>query len=587
MKNISNKPLAIVGLACRLPGADNIDEYWDLLIQGRSELGELPPERFNRELNYAEGKGDPLRSYATKGGALPERPVDRTKVLLSDEDIASTHKQQLNLCEVAYDACAHAGYDPANMSCNRAGTYVGHAPPGNKIGRLIQAYQMRQSAEMLKNVDFPETVSLEQQDEIIQAMIEEVRSEYPAECELFNVRPNSFYAASTISRAFNLNGPAMSFDAACASGLYAFSAATNALQLGEIDMALVGSASFTNADLMVLFSQAQTLSATGTRPFDDAADGLIPSEGYVVLVIKTLEKAIADGDDVKAVIRGVGVSSDGKGKSLWAPLKDGQMEAIRRAYSDDVSPADLQFLEMHATSTQVGDATEMSAITEALSDYFPAGHKIPVGSVKANIGHTLESAGMASLVKSVLAMRNGLIPPQINVTQPNTNIDWANIPFYIPQQAYTWPEPAPGRPRLSAVNAFGIGGLNVHMVLEGYDPVYSANLVKNQPPAELSQDEDAIAIVGRGGMIPGTLNADDLWDNMARGENHITPLPEERWDGSLGIGDDDNDPWVIPPVRGGFITGYEYDWKKHKVPPKQVMNADPLQFMLLEVPEPV
>ena len=149
----------------------------------------------------------------------------------------------------------------------------------------------------------------------------------------------------------------------------------------------------------------------GSRPFDADADGLILAEGYVAIVVKTVARALADGDKIQAVIRGIGMSTDGRGKSLWAPRKEGQVLAIQRAYEPDIDVARLQYLEAHATSTQIGDATELQALAEALGGRLPPGHKIAIGSVKANVGHTLEAAGLTGLVKTVLAMRHQIVPP--------------------------------------------------------------------------------------------------------------------------------------------------------------------------------
>ncbi|MCA9039876.1 MAG: acyltransferase domain-containing protein, partial [Planctomycetaceae bacterium] len=583
MQHISEKPLAIVGLACRLPGAENIDEYWDMLINGKSQLGELPIERFDPELNYSPRKDDPTRSYTKLGGIVPDHPTDLKKCPLPADSLGRFHKLHLNLCEVAFDACQNAGYDPLNMPQGRSGVYIGHTPPGQTVGKLIHAYQIEHSTQLLNDSEALAAAAPGQAGEVIQEMIETVRGEFTEDHPAFKICSNAYHAAGAISSAFKLDGPAMAFDAACASGMRAFAAATRALQLGEIDLAVVGSASYSNSDTLTLFSQAQSVSPTGTRPYDNNADGLVASEGYVIFVMKTLEQAIADNDDIKAVVRGVGVSSDGKGKSLWAPRKEGQIEAIRRAYSDTLTPSQLQYLEMHATSTQVGDATEMEAITQILKDQLPEGYQIPVGSVKANVGHTLETAGMASIAKTILAMNQGLIPPQINITQLNENIPWDQIPFYVPLQPYHWPEPAPGKPRLAAVNAFGIGGLNVHVVLEGYQPEYSKGLVANQSAAELDADEEAIAIVGRGAILPGARTIEALWDQLNSGQDYFTDAPASRWNKELGLskpGQDDR--WSIPITTGAYITDFEYDWKKHKVPPKQVQSADPLQFMLLD-----
>src|SRR5262249_2177609 len=158
-------------------------------------------------------------------------------------------------------------------------------------------------------------------------------------------------------------------------------------------------------------------------PFDADADGLIVAEGFVVIAVKTLARAVADGDRIQAVIRGIGMATDGRGKSLWAPRKEGQILAIHRAYEPDLDASALDYIEAHATSTQIGDATELHALAEALAGRLPPGKKIPIGSVKANIGHTLEAAGLSGLVKTVLAINHGVIPPAVNCQRLNPEIN--------------------------------------------------------------------------------------------------------------------------------------------------------------------
>ena len=187
--------------------------------------------------------------------------------------------------------------------------------------------------------------------------------------------------------------------------------------------------------------------------------------------MKTLERALADGDPIQCVIRGIGVSSDGRGKSLWAPRKEGQLLAIRRAYAGGLDIGRLQFVEAHATSTRVGDITELKALAEALEGQRSSGMKIALGAVKANIGHTLEAAGLASLVKTVLALQHQTIPRQIALRELNPGIDWTSAPFYVPSENAPWPEFEDGHPRRAGVNSFGIGGLNVHVVIDEWNDV--------------------------------------------------------------------------------------------------------------------
>ncbi len=183
--------------------------------------------------------------------------------------------------------------------------------------------------------------------------------------------------AGTISKAFGLTGPFLALNSACASSLQAMLLAARALQLGHVDMAIAGGASDCKGDSLVLFANAQSMSSTGSRPFDADADGLICSEGYVAVVMKTLERALADGDPICAVLRGMGVASDGRGKSLWAPRKEGQIEAMRQAYRDGLEIGRLQYIEAHATATQLGDATELDTLSEVLRKHFRPAKKSP------------------------------------------------------------------------------------------------------------------------------------------------------------------------------------------------------------------
>lgn len=603
MHDIAHRPLAIVGMACRLPGADNLDEYWDLLVEGRSGLGELPPERFDRRLYYDPRKGQRTKSYTTLGGVVRQRPFDRTACPLPQSLIDQSHEVHLALCEVAADACRHAGMDPFNLPTRNVGVYVGHTPPNALSGNLLFARRVGETAQYLREVAGFDELTGGQQEAVIAEIIEEVRRDFPPEDSRFQVRSNAFHVAALITRGFGLDGPSMAFDAACASSLRAFGHAVRAMQLGQIEMAIVGGASLCHADSLILFSQAQSVSAYGSRPFDKHADGLVAAEGYISIVIKPLDRAVSDGDDVLAVIRGVGTSSDGRGKSLWAPRKEGQVEAVRRAYGPGISVEELQYIEMHATSTQVGDATEMSALIEVLGDKLPSGSKIAVGSVKANVGHTLESAGLASLVKTVLSMRHGIIPPQINVETLNDKIPWDDVPFFVPQTGLRWDPPGPNKARRAAVNAFGIGGLNVHVVLDDSvteecalsrtgisDPAATseqklrAGIQDRSSAGDSSQQpaDEPIAIIGVGAVFPGARTVEALLEVLRNGTDQTHSVPAEPWMQYVDVDAPSERRWRVAVRHAGYITDFNYDWKKHRIPPKQLTGADPLQYMLLD-----
>lgn len=582
MSFILHEPIAIVGMACRLPGADGLEEYWKLLHEGRNPIGELPPERLDRELYYDVEKGARGKTYSTIGGVIKDRPLDQSVFPLDPSEYAKWDPCHLIMCEVACAACRQAGYDVRDMPYRNAGVYIGHSGGSTRGSELVYGTLAAETAAHLRSVEDLGSLEPSEQKAIVDELAAGIRATAPKRDDDGGPELDANAAAVLVSRALGLNGPHLVTDAACASSLFALAMGVLAIQRGQIDMAVIGGASYNKCDSLILFSQAQSCSATGSRPFDDGADGLISSEGYVSIVIKTLARARADGDTIQAVISGLGISSDGRGRSLWAPRAEGQMRALQGAYSGDVRPEDTQYIEAHATSTQIGDATEM----EALSEFFGAamnGRKVPIGSVKSNIGHTLETAGLASLLKTVLAIQHRVIPPTINLRQPNAFIPWDDLPFYIATEPLDWPQPAQDMPCRAGVNAFGIGGLNVHVVLDEFlaarNP--SSNAIAPRPAAKPAA-EQAVAVIGRGVILPGAQSVVEFAKLLAAGISVLSEAPLDRWRDRACVKPETPTQWQTPTCRGGFIHNYAFDWERHRVPPKQIAQANPLQFMLLD-----
>ncbi|MEI7863245.1 MAG: polyketide synthase, partial [Planctomycetota bacterium] len=391
-----HESLAIVGMACRLPGADGLDALWQLVLNKQVAWGQLPESRLPRDLYFHPEKGTVGKSYSELGAVVSDRPIDPQTCPITPELLAKYDGAHHLFLEVASQACRDAGMDPFAMPADRrTGVYVGHTGGSTRIGDQVYSTGIEETAALLGEVEAARAVLGNDVERVAAEVTAAVRQHYPGRKPGEKTILAALGAAKIVQEALRLDGPYLVVDAACASSLQAMAIGARAVLQGGIDQAIVGGASYCKSDSLVLFSAAQSVSNSGSCPFGRDADGLVTAEGYVALVIKTLSRAVADGDRIRAVIRGIGVASDGKGKSLWAPRQEGQMLAVERAYPSTDDIGRLDYIEAHATSTQVGDATELGALATLMGQHLPPGKKIPIGSVKANIGHTLETAGMA------------------------------------------------------------------------------------------------------------------------------------------------------------------------------------------------
>ncbi len=529
----SDVPLAIIGMACRLPEAENLEQYWRLIVEGRTAIAQVPPERFDEQLYFDPAKGVRGKSYSKLAALLSNRDFDAQRCPIDEGLRRSVDQMHLLMTGVAAEALRHAGMDPFNLRSKNTAVFIGNGGSSARLRDSNYQAHLVEAIGMLEQADGFDELPAEARLAVIRDCIARIQQpSLPMGVDARLLHCNMI--AGTISKAFDLTGGWLALNSACASSLQAILMGARALQQGRAEMAIVGGASDIHSHTLVLFSAAQALSACGSRPFDVDADGLVMCEGYGALVLKTLERALADGDPIQAVVRGLGVATDGRGKSLWAPRKEGQIKAMHRAYRSGVEISQLQYIECHATATQLGDATELETLGEVLRPELPPGKRIPVTSVKANIGHALEAAGIAGVIKTVLCIQHQTIPPAINIRQLNPKIDWQAAPYYVPTSPANWDAPAEGRPRRAAVNAFGIGGLNMHVVLDEFTesarrlvPAKASKFKPSRPAP--SVDEQSVAIVGMGCILPGGLGLTKLWETLLGGKDPKQAASGERW----------------------------------------------------------
>ncbi len=439
----ANEPIAIIGMACRFPGAEDYDAYWRLLASGtmvRTEgmIGSGSPGRMGQFLELP-----PTQSDTTHYAAFIEDidKFDAEFFRISPVEAQLLDPQQRLMLETSWRALEDAGIDPESLRGTRTGVYGG-----------ISNAEYRYAAIASIEADDPAT------------------SLYAASGSSLNT------AIGRVSYALGLEGPAISIDTACSSSLVAMHQAVIALNRGEANLALAGGVNaILSARVMNLRRQAGMLSPNGVcRTFDEAADGYLRGEGCGVLVLKRLSDAERDGDRIWGVIRGSAINQDGASQGITVPSASSQENVIRDALSSaGLTPVDVDYLEAHGTATPVGDPAELSAATAAYGNQRPADQPMFIGSVKTNFGHLEPASGAAGVMKVVLGMRRGVIPKHLNFENPTTAIDWENANLRVPTEATEWPK-VDGRPPRAGVSGFGWSGTNAHIIVEGYGAPASA-----------------------------------------------------------------------------------------------------------------
>jgi acyl transferase domain-containing protein/NAD(P)-dependent dehydrogenase (short-subunit alcohol dehydrogenase family) len=473
MEDSAYRAIAIVGAGAIMPDAPNVAAFWNNVKTGRNCISEVPADRWDPALYYDADHGAPDKTYSKIGGWVREFVWDPMKwrLPLPPRVVNGMDDAQKWAIACAREALEDYGYPNRPLDGDRTAVILGNALGGEKhyltCLRLYFPEYARELSESASFAALPETM----RSDITRELHSRIGKYLPEVTEDSMPGELSNCLAGRIANIYNLRGPNFTTDAACASAMAALTSAAHGLVANDFDVALAGGIDRNmGAPSFVKFCKIGALSATGTRPYAEGADGFVMGEGAAIFVLKRLADAERDGDKIYAVLRGIAGSSDGKGKGITAPNPVGQRLAVERAWQNaGVAPTAATLIEGHGTSTKVGDVVETQSMAEVLGRFnLPVG-SVALGSVKSNIGHLKGAAGAAGLLKVVLALRDKVLPPSANCPRPNPDIDFAHSPLYVNTELKPW-QVADGAVRSAGLSAFGFGGTNFHAVLEEYIP---------------------------------------------------------------------------------------------------------------------
>ena len=457
-------PIAVIGLGALFPGSIEKDGFWRNILDGRDLIDEVPPSHWLIDDYYDPDPGKAGKTYSRRGAFLSETPFDPLANGIPPTTLPSTDSAQLLALVVAKRVLEDA--------CKLDFSHIDRARTSVILG-VASATEL--AATMAESLQYPVWIRAMQEaglrEEEIASIASRANSSYAEWTE--NTFPGLLgnVVAGRIANRFNLGGANCVIDAACASSLAALRMAVQELTHGDSDMVVTGGVDALNDIFMyVCFSRTPAMSPSGDcRPFSTDADGTVLGEGLGMVALRRLDDAERDGDHVYAVLRGIGASSDGRSKSIYAPRPEGQTLALERAYeAAGYGPETVELMEAHGTGTIAGDAAEM----QSLLSVFGAAERAErpwcaLGSIKSQIGHTKGAAGAASLIKAILSLHHKVLPPTIKVDSPHGNLNVAGAPLYVNSRLRPWIR-GKSHPRRASVSAFGFGGSNFHVTLEEY-----------------------------------------------------------------------------------------------------------------------
>ncbi|RTR32695.1 beta-ketoacyl synthase N-terminal-like domain-containing protein [Shewanella atlantica] len=579
--------IAIVGLATLYPDAKSPGEFWQNLLDKRDSRTTLTNEKLGATSQDYQGvQGQSDRFYCDKGGYIENFSFDATGYQLPSESLTGLDDSFLWALDTSRKALNDAGITLGNASLDRTGIIMGALSfPTTRSNDLFLPIYHSAVEKALQDKLGANAFKLNPTN----AHTTRAQSEATLDNANGAIAHN---ASKVVADALGLGGAQLSLDAACASSVYSLKLACDYLTAGKADVMLAGAVSGADPFFINMgFSIFHAYPDHGVSvPFDSDSKGLFAGEGAGVLVLKRLEDAERDNDKIYAVVSGVGLSNDGKGQFVLSPNPKGQVKAFERAYAaSDIEPKDIEVIECHATGTPLGDKIELTSM-ETFFENKLAGSKAPlIGSAKSNLGHLLTAAGMPGIMKMIFAMKQGALPPSINISDaissPNSLFDAGTLP----NQVQPWPVKAGNDKRHAGVSVFGFGGCNAHLLLESYlppkdaagaspNPAAGAQVV-NKPVAQPA----AMKITGLASHFGPLSSINQLSDAVASNSNGFISLPKRRWKGLEKHQELLAEFGLTAAPKGAYVDSFDLDFLRFKLPPNEDDRLISQQLMLMKV----
>jgi len=593
------EPIAIIGMGCQFPGAGNYEEYWSNIFSNKCFIEELTADSdvvANYDENYKTWNKSSTKLCAR---VKPfEFPYRRFKGVTPHSINHGDFYIKYSLL-AAQDAIDDAGAKAFDSHRDDVFVAVGHYNYETKAIRFHAESALRVFIDDLKKTPTFKSLTIEMQEVVIKNLEKNffhVNENIPHETIIASMGPA---VASRITKLNKFNGGFTSVDSACASSVAALDIAIRRLRDGSSKVAVVGGIGVLSPYFFVHCSKAHTMSTKGSFPFDKRASGFVVGEGSGFVVLKPLSEALKNKDRIHAVIRGVAGASDGSQRGPWAPNKEGQKLAYHRALNQaGYSFDEIQYIECHGTGTQVGDKEELKGLCDLielcklseLNESKYQKEKIIIGSAKGSVGHLLPGAGMAGLIRTVMALKNGHFPPTAGAETPIDELMDPHFPFEIITKSKIWKRRQPNIPRRAMLNSFGYGGTDYNIQLEEFDENFHANYFKSdinlnsQHKVKIDNYLESIAIVGIGIKLPGAESLTQFHENNLSAKSFFSSTPQGRYSKKITDKLEELVGEKLSELQGGYTNlPTEQSKLKWRIPPSEIKDIDPNQFRLLEV----